>query len=160
MRHLGLAAAVAFTLCVERVGVAAPQTAGETASEDEQAPLSLDAGGEPQGAESPTAYLVRALLSLGIVIVLIYLAYYGLRLLRTGRLRGHRGADHIRVLDSVRLDGDRALYVVSIGERTLVLGGAGNELRLICELREDEAASLRDSTGAKAPGGTASEDAR
>jgi flagellar biogenesis protein FliO len=106
----------------------------EAASEEDQ-PLRLDRGAagaaEP---ESPGGYLFRALLSLGIVIVLIYLAYYGLRILRRPRVPVASGSARIRVLDAARLDADKMLYVVGVGDRTLVLGGAGNQLQLICEL--------------------------
>ena len=110
--------------------------------DSESQPLRLDeAGGLPTGA-SPGAYLLRAMLSLALVVCLIYAVYYGLRWWRGGALRVAKGRG-IVVLDHARLDGDKSVYVVALGGKVVVLGASGSQLQMLCELGEEEAAAFR-----------------
>lgn len=79
------------------------------------------------------AALAQSLLALVAVCVLAWWA------LRWGARRGvlpTRG--RVAVLDRATLDPGRAVYVVRVGVRTLVLGGSEGSLTLLAELREGE----------------------
>jgi len=97
--------------------------------------------GGPTG--SPGGYLLRALLSLAIVVALIYALFFGARLWRQARGGPRPGTTAIEVLDRARIDTDKTVYVVALGQKTIVLGGSGGEMRFICELDEAEAATFR-----------------
>jgi flagellar biogenesis protein FliO len=112
----------------------------------EDTPLDLDGSDqEPVGAPtgSPGRYLLRALLSLAIVVALIYALFFGARLWRQARGGPRMGTTAIEVLDRARIDADKTIYVVALGQKTIVLGGSGGEMRFICELDEAEAATFR-----------------
>jgi len=122
------------------------QRARQDAAED--APLDLGETRPKNGRatpDSPGRYLLRALLSLAIVVALIYALFFGARLWRRARAVRGPGATAIEVLDTANLDADKTVYVVALGPKTIVLGGSGTELRFICELSEAEAAAFRTS---------------
>lgn len=102
----------------------------------------------PPPGGSALLLLLQALLSLAVVIGVIYLVYYALRRLHDRQL-GTDSEGPLRVLQARHLGGDRWLYLVQIGRRTLVVGGAPGQVTSIADLgetsvRDDEAdASLR-----------------
>ncbi|MGD8239137.1 MAG: flagellar biosynthetic protein FliO [Armatimonadota bacterium] len=127
-------------------GGAASRATSETGPETaEDAPLDLpDAGPEAAGrAARPSYYLLRALLSLAIVVALIYAVFFGIKTWRRRHVGPRRGATTIEVLDAANIDADKTVYVVALGPKTIVLGGSGTELMLICELNPAEAESFR-----------------
>ena len=74
------------------------------------------------------------------MVGVIYLAYYGLRRVSDRQL----GADSegpLRVVQAKHLGGDRWLYVVQIGRRTLVVGGAAGQVTPVADLGESLAGS-------------------
>ena len=73
----------------------------------EDTPLDLSGSDqEPVGAPtgSPGRYLLRALLSLAIVVALIYALFFGARLWRQARGGPRTGATAIEVLDRARIE--------------------------------------------------------
>ncbi len=107
---------------------------------------------QPQGAagmagRSAGLLLVQALLSLAVVVGVIYLAYFGLRRIsaRSLGISGRLGAGAegpLRVIQARHLGGDRWLYLIEIGRRRLVVGGATGQVTPIADLgdTQDEAA--------------------
>ncbi len=79
--------------------------------------------------------LLQALLSLAVVIGVIYLVYYALRRLHDRQL-GTDSEGPLRVLQARHLGGDRWLYLVQVGRRTLVVGGAPGQVTPIADLGE------------------------
>lgn len=84
--------------------------------------------------------LLQALLSLAVVVGVIYLAYYGLRRLSDRQL-GADAEGPLRVVQAKHLGGDRWLYVVRVGRRTLVVGGASGQITPVADLGESPAGS-------------------
>lgn len=94
--------------------------------------LAQTAGASP-GGRSAALLLGQALLSLAVVIAVIYLAYFALRRLSGGPLvAGEDGP--LRVVQARHLGGDRWLYLVRVGTRHLLIGGAAGHLTAIADL--------------------------
>ena len=84
-------------------------------------------------AQGAGVLLLQAMLSLAVVIAIIYATYFGLRRLGDRRL----GADTegpLRVLQARSLGGDRWLYLVAVGSRRLLVGGAAGQVTPIADL--------------------------
>lgn len=137
-----LCVGAALLLMALLAGVALGRGLG--ANDTESLPLNLDQQAAPEPGASPGSYLLRALLSLALVVCLIYAVYYGLRWWRGGLLRAREG-EGIVVLDHARLDGDKSVYVVALGDKVVVLGASGSDLRMLCELGEEEAAAFQEA---------------
>lgn len=124
----------------------APGISGETASKEAGAePLFLaeyDPEANPFLADNSEAerplWLIGGELALKLLLVigLLYLALLGLRWLQRGqrKLAGHGAA--IRVLETTSLASGRALHLVVVGEKTLLIGATDHQLSLLAELTE------------------------
>jgi flagellar biosynthetic protein FliO len=76
------------------------------------------------------------ILKLGIVILLIYASLVGLRKLQLkSRNSGNDGAA-IRLLETRALGKEKALHLVVVGEKTLLIGATEHQLNLIAELAD------------------------
>ncbi|NLO04524.1 MAG: flagellar biosynthetic protein FliO [candidate division WS1 bacterium] len=82
---------------------------------------------------SPAALLAQALLSLAVVVGVIYLAYYGLRRV-ADRQVGADADGPMRIVQARHLGGDRWLYLVEVGGRRIIVGGAAGHIAPIAEL--------------------------
>ncbi|MGD9498209.1 MAG: flagellar biosynthetic protein FliO [Armatimonadota bacterium] len=82
--------------------------------------------------------LAQALLSLAVVVGVIYLMYFGLRRI-SDRQAGAAGEGPLRVVQARHLGGDRWLYLIRIGRRLLVIGGATGQVTAIADLGETAA---------------------
>ena len=85
---------------------------------------------------SPAYLLFQALISLAVVIGIIYLAWFGLRRLSHKQL-GLSEDGPLRVVQARHLGGDRWLYLVRVGNRTLLVGGGADGVRPVADLGED-----------------------
>lgn len=85
---------------------------------------------------SPAYLLAQALVSLAVVIGIIYLAWFGLRRLSQKQL-GLSEDGPLRVIQARHLGGDRWLYLVRVGNRTLLVGGGADGVRPVADLGED-----------------------
>ena len=94
----------------------------------------------PAGGRGAGVLLLQALLSLAVVVGVIYLAYYGLRRLGDRQL-GADAEGPLHIVQAKHLGGDRWLYVVRVGRRTLVVGGAAGQVTPIADLGESLAGS-------------------
>ncbi len=95
-------------------------------------PVFAQEGAVTSAGHGSLYYLLRALVSLGVVVALIYAIYFGLRRLSyTGLPRGRTG---LRVLESLHLGGGRWVYVVEVADRILVVGSGADGLRTLAEL--------------------------
>jgi len=84
---------------------------------------------------SPLRLLAQALVSLAIVVGIIYLAYFGLR--RISQAQPGIGQDGpMQVVQARHLGGDRWLYLVRVGGRTLLVGGGPGQVGLVADLGE------------------------
>ncbi len=85
---------------------------------------------------SPAYLLAQALVSLTVVIGIIYLAWFGLRRLSHKQL-GLSEDGPLRVIQARHLGGDRWLYLVRVGNRTLLVGGGTDGVGPVADLGED-----------------------
>lgn len=85
-------------------------------------------------------------LKLVVVVVLIYLVIAGLRWMqRNRRLAGSKGTT-IRILETTGVAPGRALHLVVVGSKTLLIGSTEHHLSLLAEL-PDVVAPLSDEDG-------------
>lgn len=89
--------------------------------------------GASPGGRSAALLLGQALLSLAVVIAVIYLAYFALRRLSGAPFAAGEDGP-LRVLQARHLGGDRWLYLVRVGARYLLIGGAAGHLTAIADL--------------------------
>lgn len=75
-------------------------------------------------------------LKLFLVIGLVYLALAGLRWLQKGRIQATAMSTTIRVLETTGLAPGRALHLVVVGEKTLLIGATDHQLSLLAELTD------------------------
>lgn len=73
-------------------------------------------------------------LKLLLVIGLIYLALIGLRWLQKSRQQLATGGATIRVLETTGLAPGRSLHLVTVGEKTLLIGATDHHLSVLAEL--------------------------
>ena len=81
-------------------------------------------------------YLLRALVSLAVIVALIYAIYFGLRRLSYTGV-GQRG-EGLRVLESLHLGGGRWVHILEVAGRILVVGSGADGLRTLAELSPGE----------------------
>lgn len=101
----------------------------------------------------PVVTAIRLVVGLAVVIVLIYLTGLALRALQRRRI-GARGRPAMEVRESLPLGPGRALHLVRVQDRFLVLGATGTHISMLAEV---DAGSLEDHTGSQ--GDAAVEDA-
>lgn len=105
----------------------------------EAQPLDLSEPRQPSSGGT-ARYLLQALLALLLVVGLVYGAVLLLRRLQGGApLRGGDGA--IEILDSRALGPDRAVHLVRIGSRVLLIGATGGSMAKLAELSPDDIAA-------------------
>jgi flagellar biogenesis protein FliO len=88
----------------------------------------------------------------GLVVVIIAVAIVGLRWWgrRTSGPRSTTG--FIRVLDTLAISNGRSIHLVALGDRVIAVGATAQQISLLNELTDDEAAELLART---APGASA-----
>lgn len=101
----------------------------------------------------PVVTGIRLVVGLAVVIVLIYLTGLALRALQRRRI-GARGRPAMEVRESLALGPGRALHLVRVQDRFLVLGATSTHISMLTEV---DAGSLEDDTGPQ--GDAAVEDA-
>jgi flagellar biogenesis protein FliO len=92
---------------------------------------------------------------LGTVLLLIGILYagvYGMRMLsgRTGR--GGLGSGAIWVLHKTHIAPKKAIYVVKVGSKAMVVGVTDSQINHLCDLSEEELSSLEAPQKSKAKG--------
>lgn len=75
---------------------------------------------------------------LGLLLVLGLAVFFVRFVLPRTRLGKGRGRNWAELLDMVRLDQSRSLYLVKIVERYFVLGAAEHSLQIVTELSKEE----------------------
>lgn len=86
---------------------------------------------------SPAYLLAQAIVALIVVVAIIYLVYFGLQRLTHRQFTiGETGP--LEIIQSRHLGGDRWLYVVRIGDRTLVVGGGAGQVQPIADLGDTD----------------------
>lgn len=83
--------------------------------------------------------LVLGIVSVGAVLVLKYAVP------RMGLMKRFQQGRYFTVLGRYLLEPGKALYLVNIGKRYLVIGVANNGINLITEISEEEAVKGRES---------------
>lgn len=80
--------------------------------------------------------LLGIIAKLGLVLVVIVVTLYVLKLVMN-RSRGGAGpGGAVRVIDTIGLGNNRAMYLVDVGEKVLVVGGTATQLNLLSELTD------------------------
>jgi len=82
---------------------------------------------------------LRAVLALGVVVVLMYLFFLWIKRMYLGR----KGMGRLlRVLDVVPVGSKGVVCAIRVGERVLIVGATEGMVSLLCELEGEEAAEL------------------
>jgi flagellar biogenesis protein FliO len=84
------------------------------------------------------SYIVQTLVTLTGVVALAVLVLYAARRFGMGRAAGP-----LELIGRLPLDGRRAVYLVRVGKRVLVLGAGDQALTSLAELSSEELAGLR-----------------
>lgn len=92
----------------------------------------------PLPGESIGTYVIRLTLSLILVVVLIYGAVYLFRRLAGARTAGSGMRNSIRILGHYYLGPRKALYLVEMVNRILVLGVTNTSIQLVTEIKDPE----------------------
>lgn len=92
-------------------------------------------------AVNPVVTGIRLAAGLAIVVVLIYLTGLALRSLQRRRI-GARGRPAMELRESLSLGPGRALHLVRVADRFLVLGATGTHISMLAEV---DAGSLQDT---------------
>ncbi|MEW6105282.1 MAG: flagellar biosynthetic protein FliO [Bacillota bacterium] len=92
-------------------------------------------------AVDPVVTGIRLIAGLAIVIVLIYLTGLALRALQWRRI-GARGRPAMELRESLSLGPGRAVHLVRVADRLLVLGATGTHISMLAEV---DARSLEDT---------------
>jgi len=82
---------------------------------------------------------LRAVLALGIVVVLMYLFFLWIRRMYLGRGRTGR---LLRVLDAVPVGAKGVVCAVQVGGKVLIVGATEGRISLLCELEGETAAEI------------------
>lgn len=94
----------------------------------------------PASAGGPEAVssgdLLGIIAKLGLVIVVIIVTLYLLKLLMNRSRSGGGSAGTVHVIDTIGLGNNRAMYVVDVGEKVLLVGGTATQLNLLSELTD------------------------
>ncbi|MCR4402736.1 MAG: flagellar biosynthetic protein FliO [Firmicutes bacterium] len=94
---------------------------------------------------------IRLAVSLALVIALIYLVGLALRSLQWRRA-GRRGRPAMELCESLPLGPGRAVHLVRVGDRLLVLGATGTHVSMLAELAPG---SLDEAERQEGPAGAA-----
>lgn len=86
--------------------------------------------------ESPTISIMRVIFSLLLVIGLIIATVYVLKYFYSRSMRLDLKTRHIRVLDTVQLGMNRAVYMVKVGQMVLLLGTGDKGLVYLAEVTD------------------------
>lgn len=84
--------------------------------------------------------LVFTLVALVLVIVLAYFVSKWIG--RRGGLQAQGGLKHFKVIDKLFLAQDRAIYIVKVGQKTMLLGVTQHHIENLGEVEIDESISL------------------
>ena len=149
--------------CCALCAAAANQPVAKPQSEAVKAPAdghgerdfltSLDAGETPAREEKePPVYvtMVRFTLSLALVLGLAYATILGLKRFTGMKTAMGTVGRRIRVVENTPLGANRALHLVEIGQRRLVLASTPSQVNLIAEMSADE---LPEPTAPEPPAG-------
>lgn len=86
--------------------------------------------------DSPTISVMRVIVSLLLVIALIIGTVYVLKYFYSRSMRLDLKATHIRVLDTVQLGMNRAVFMVKVGEMVILLGTGDKGLVYLTEVTD------------------------
>ena len=104
------------------------------------------AGGAPtEAGPSELRMLLQWLLSLAFVVVIAYVVTYFLRRLNFGRMATRAGA--VRVVETIPLGPNRAVHLVAVGARRLLIGTTAQQVTLL----EDVTGQVEEVEAAPAP---------
>jgi len=113
--------------------------ASETANANAEA---SDRGGFSLGGSQAASLILR----LGLVAIIIAGSIAGLRWWgkRTAGPRSTSG--FLRVVDTLAISNGRSIHLVALGDRVIAVGATAQQLSLLNELTDDEAAQVRTMT--------------
>jgi flagellar protein FliO/FliZ len=79
--------------------------------------------------------LARMILVLGCVVGIIYLVFYLLKKAGNGRFSE---TEHISIVGTQNLPGNRAIYLVRVGSQVFMVGAGGDSVTMLGEITEKE----------------------
>jgi flagellar protein FliO/FliZ len=93
-----------------------------------------------QQIESPgvVGAMVKMICALALVIALVYGALYMLRRLMGRRLKGSGGAGSLEVLETTYVGQHKAISLVRVGNRSVLVGVTDNQITTLTELDAEE----------------------
>lgn len=108
-----------------------------------------------QDIYSPSLFgiVAKLIISMVVIVGLIYLSMYFLKKINSRAAGGGIIGDTIKIIGRTFLSPKQSLYLVKIGERYTIIGATEQNVSMIGELSEEEAAKF-ESQG-KAPGDSA-----
>jgi|GEM_PF-4635123 len=119
-------------------------------------PATASAGGAQRGSQQPPGFSTGDLLDLaikiGIVGALLAGSLWALKRFAGGNARPAGRSGVVRVLDTIPLAQQRALYVVDLGERAVLIGATPHQLAFLAEIVDATALAQLRATGAKSTG--------
>lgn len=117
-------------------------TSAETTTGTASADTTGDGGGFSLGGGQAASLILR----LGLVALIIAGSIVGLRWWgkRTSGPRSTSG--FLRVVDTLAISNGRSIHLVALGDRVIAVGATAQQLSLLNELSDDEAARVRDMT--------------
>jgi flagellar protein FliO/FliZ len=116
-----------------------PDNAATVASEDAAA-TNTQTELPPTGAEPPSLFsaVIKMISALALVIALVYGALYLLRRLMGRRLRGSGGKGSLEVLETTYVGQHKAISLVRVGQRSVLVGVTDNQITTLTELDNEE----------------------
>lgn len=103
----------------------------------------------PVAAISPGSMAARIIGSVVLVIAVLYASMYGMKVLSRRAGGGDLKKDAITVLQRRYIAPKKAIYVVSVGSRAMVVGVTDAQISHLADLSEDEMESIKAVEPAK-----------
>ncbi len=123
-----------------------PESAASQSAVDATAPPSTDAKPASGGFSLGGGQLVSLAWRLALVVIIIAVSIVGLRWWgkRTAGPRSTTG--FIRVIDTLAIGTGRTIHLVAMGDRVIAVGATPQQLSLLNELSDEDAASILSRT--------------
>lgn len=69
---------------------------------------------------------------------ILYLAYISTKLLGKRFSLGNQGSKNMRVLESMPVGQDKMLFIVKVGEKTMLMGSSKDHMEYLCDLADSD----------------------
>ena len=69
---------------------------------------------------------------------ILYLAYISTKLLGKRFSLGNQGSKNMKVLESMPVGQDKMLFIVKVGEKTMLMGSSKDHMEYLCDLADSD----------------------